>query len=101
MPLTELSDARTVRLGLNALALKLNGKAAAATTVSRKRAVFYNALQYAVELGQLPSNPADKIRWKPVKAAETVDPRAVINPLTCERGRTRSWRRLVPSVPRP
>jgi integrase len=42
--------------------------------------VFYNALQYAVELGQLPSNPVDRIRWKLAKASETVDPRAVINP---------------------
>jgi len=80
LPLAELADASTVRLGLDALALKLDAKAAAATTVSRKRAVFYNALQYAVELGLLPSNPLDTIRWKPAKVAETVDPRVVINP---------------------
>ena len=30
---------------------------AAASTVSRKRAIFYNALEYAVELGHLPTNP--------------------------------------------
>ncbi|MEV4747965.1 hypothetical protein AB0K21_16450 [Streptosporangium sp. NPDC049248] len=38
-------------------ALLLNGKAAAANTIQRKRAVFYNALQYAVELEELPANP--------------------------------------------
>jgi hypothetical protein len=39
-----------VRQALNALALRLDGKQAAANTIARKRAVFYNVLEYAVEL---------------------------------------------------
>jgi integrase len=60
--------------------LKLDGMPAAASTVARKRAIFYNVLQYAVELEELDSNPIDRVRWKPVKVAESVDPRVVINP---------------------
>jgi integrase len=81
LPLDALREARTVRAGLDAIALQLDGKPAAATTVSRKRAVFYNVLQYAVELEELDSNPLDRVRWKPVKVAEAVDPRVVINPM--------------------
>ncbi|MGW3363689.1 tyrosine-type recombinase/integrase [Streptosporangium canum] len=80
VPLTDLQEAKTVRAGLDALALLLNGKAAASNTIRRKRAVFYNALQYAVELEELPANPVTKVRWKPVKVSETVDPRVVVNP---------------------
>jgi hypothetical protein len=54
--------AATVRAALDALALKLDGKAAAATTTRRKRAVFYNVLQFAVELERLDYNPVDKLR---------------------------------------
>jgi hypothetical protein len=39
-------------------------KPAAATTQQRKRAVFYNALAYAVEVGLLSANPVDRIQWK-------------------------------------
>ncbi|MCO6004498.1 tyrosine-type recombinase/integrase [Actinoallomurus purpureus] len=80
LPVSALREARTVRAGLDALALRLDGKPAAAATVARKRAIFYNVLQYAVELEELDSNPIDRVRWKPMKVAEAVDPRVVINP---------------------
>ncbi|MCO5967929.1 tyrosine-type recombinase/integrase [Actinoallomurus soli] len=80
LPMGALREARVVRAGLDALALRLDGKPAAAATVARKRAIFYNVLQYAVELEELDSNPIDRVRWKPVKVAEAVDPRVVINP---------------------
>jgi hypothetical protein len=59
--LTDLED-RTrgpelVRRALDALALKLDGRPTAAKTIARKRAIFYNALEYAVELGLLTDNP--------------------------------------------
>ncbi|MDN3356113.1 tyrosine-type recombinase/integrase [Actinomadura sp. DC4] len=81
LPLGELRKARTARAGLDAIALKLDGKPAAGATVSRKRAIFYNVLQYAVELEELDSNPIDRINWKPIEVAEAVDPRVVINPV--------------------
>ena len=48
-------------------------------TVSRKRAIFYNALEYAVELGHLPTNPISAIKWRAPKLTEAVNPRVVIN----------------------
>ncbi|WP_308169938.1 tyrosine-type recombinase/integrase [Acrocarpospora catenulata] len=60
---------------------QLDGEAAAATTIARKRSVFYNVLQYAVDLEELPSNPIDKVKaWKPPKVREVVDRRVVVNP---------------------
>jgi hypothetical protein len=59
------SDAALVRKALDALALRLDGKAAAPNTVARKRAVFYGALGYAVELQLLDANPVDHVKWTP------------------------------------
>jgi hypothetical protein len=59
----------------------LDFPAAAGATVARKRAIFYNVLQYAVELEEFDYNPIDRINWKPVEIAETIDPRVVINPV--------------------
>ncbi|MEO3744940.1 tyrosine-type recombinase/integrase [Plantactinospora sp. B5E13] len=83
--LADLEDPTTgpelTRRALDRLALRLDGRPAAPKTVARKRAVFYNALAYAVELGILSGNPIDRITWKTPKAVETVDRRrAAINP---------------------
>lgn len=80
LPVSELESTRNVRLGLDALAQRMDGAVAAPTTIRRKRAVFYNVLQYAVELEELPANPLDKVSWKPPKVAEVVDRRVVVNP---------------------
>jgi integrase len=37
-----------------------------------------------VGLGELPVNPLHKVRWKPPKTTETVDPRVVVNPRQAE-----------------
>ncbi|GAA2876067.1 tyrosine-type recombinase/integrase [Streptosporangium fragile] len=80
--IADLAKVRNVRLGLDALTLRLDGGAAAATTIARKRSVFYNALQYAVDLEELPTNPIDKVKaWKPPKVREVVDRRVVVNPV--------------------
>jgi len=82
LPLSDLVEAATVRMGMDALGLKLDGKPVAATTMRRKRSVFYNVLQYAVELETLPFNPADKLRVRSrrTKVVVTVDRRVVVNP---------------------
>ena len=49
---------------------RLDGKPAAATTIARKRAVFYGVLNYAVELDILPANPISKVTWKAPEVAE-------------------------------
>jgi integrase len=68
-----------LRPALDALALRLGGRPAAAATMSRKRAIFFNALEYAVELGHLPTNPIPLIKWRAPKLTEAVNPRVVIN----------------------
>lgn len=69
-----------IRRALDALALTMDGKPAAATVVARKRSVFYGVLNYAVELDILPANPVDKVRWKAPKTADQVDRRIVASP---------------------
>jgi integrase len=69
-----------IRRALDVLALTLNGKPAAATTIARKRAVFYGALNYAVELDILPANPIGKVTWKAPEVAEEIDRRVVARP---------------------
>ena len=80
LPVAALEEPATVRAALNACARRLDGKPAAATTTRRKRAVFANALGYAIELRLLPANPLDRIQWKAPAVAETVDRRSVANP---------------------
>ncbi|MEV5412321.1 site-specific integrase [Thermopolyspora sp. NPDC052614] len=80
LDLADLNETKTVRLALDALALRLDGQAASANTARRKRAVLHAVLEYAVELEELPSNPLHKVKWKPPKTTETVDPRVVVNP---------------------
>jgi integrase len=80
VPLRSLQTAATARLGLEAIARKLDGKAASAATFTRKRATFYNALEYAVELELLDFNALDRVKWRMPKKVEVVDPRVVANP---------------------
>jgi integrase len=80
VPVASLRDLATVRRVLDALSKRMDGQAAAATTMYRKRAVFYNALGYAVERQLLPTNPIDQIQWSAPEVAETVDRRVVASP---------------------
>jgi integrase len=57
----------------------MDGRPADASAVSRKLAIFYNAVEYAVELGRLTGNPIASLRWKAPKIAEAVNPRVVLN----------------------
>jgi integrase len=66
-----------IRRALDVLALTLDGQPAAATTIARKRAVFYDVLSYAVELDILPANPIGKVTWKAAEVAGEVDRRVV------------------------
>ncbi|WP_243711136.1 tyrosine-type recombinase/integrase [Actinomadura sp. KC216] len=80
MPITALDEPRLARSALEVLALQLDGQPAAASTFRRKRAVFKHALGYAVELGDLASNPLDRVKWRPPKQNGAVDRRVVVNP---------------------
>lgn len=78
--LADLKDPTVVRRALDALTVTLAGAPAASTTIARKRAVFYSALRYAVELGYFDGNPIDRVQWKTPKNEEEVDRRVVVNP---------------------
>jgi integrase len=69
-----------IRRSLDACTLTMGGKPAAATTIARKRAVFYGVLNYAVELDILPANPVGKVAWKAPEVAQEVDRRVVARP---------------------
>ena len=80
LPLSALGDASVLRQALSAMTVTLDGRAAAPSTVARKRAVFHNALEYAVELEHFESNPLRKVRWRPGRSTESIDRRVVVNP---------------------
>lgn len=82
VPLAVLAtDRAMVRAALDLTARKLDGGQAAANTTTRKRAVLYGCLEYAVEIGSLASNPIDAVKWKPPRStAGVVDRRVVVNP---------------------
>lgn len=85
LSVADLMDPAVIRRALDSLAVTLDRKTAAPTTIARKRAVFSGAVRYAVELGLLDSNPLDKIRWKTPKSTETVDRRVVVNHAQAQR----------------
>jgi integrase len=78
--LNDLQDAALVRDALDALSRRQDGKQAAANTIARKRAVFYGALRYAVELRLLPEHPMDNVQWVTPKSDDEVDRRSVVSP---------------------
>nr|WP_274536176.1 hypothetical protein [Streptomyces sp. CB03578] len=57
-PLSDLADPALGRAVLDSLKIKLDGTAAAAETVRRKRRTLVNALHYAVDLGEFRENPS-------------------------------------------
>ena len=61
--IADLRDVVLVRKALDQLATLTDGRAAAPTTIARKRAVFYGTLRYAVELGRLDAHPMDHVQW--------------------------------------
>jgi len=67
------------RRALDLLKLTMEGEPAAPNTVARKKAVFYNALEYAVELGLLPANPIEHVSWRAPKTTEAIERTAVVN----------------------
>jgi len=79
LPLAQLAQSALVRAALDLLALRLDGKPAAHTTVARKRAVFCGALRYAVELDHLVGHPMDRVSWTTPKADDEIDFRVVVN----------------------
>ena len=69
-----------LRAALDALTRRLDGRRAAATTITRKRAVLHAVLGHAVETGLLDANPLDRISWHAPASSPAVDPAVVASP---------------------
>ncbi|SFQ67078.1 Site-specific recombinase XerD [Amycolatopsis arida] len=80
LAVSRLDDPAIVRAVLDQLALKMDGTSAGAKTVAPKRAVFHNAVEYAVELTLVSRNRVREIKWTPPKEVKAIDKRVVINP---------------------
>ncbi|MEU6849932.1 tyrosine-type recombinase/integrase [Actinacidiphila alni] len=78
--MSELEDPLLLRKVLNGFTVRLDGKTAAASVMRRKRAIFHNALGYAVEARRLTVNPLPQVQWKLPAPVEQVDPGCVVNP---------------------
>jgi integrase len=59
---------------------RLDGKNAAASTARRHRTILANAMDYAVELGLVETNPVRTLKWTAPKVSSQVDRRSVVNP---------------------
>jgi integrase len=79
MPVSALTKPDVMRSVLAQIARTLDGRPAAASTIGRKRAVFHNALEYAVERELLPLNPLTTLKTKKTQTVEAVDKRVVVN----------------------
>lgn len=77
---SELAKPDVLRSALARIGRKLDGSPAAASTVGRKRAVFHNALEYAVEQDLLAQNPLTALKTKKSRTVEAIDKRVVVNP---------------------
>ncbi|MGW9044104.1 tyrosine-type recombinase/integrase [Streptomyces lydicus] len=102
LPTSALADRMHVRAALSALTKKLDGTTAAAGTIRRKRAIFHNALGYAVDAERLAVNPLPQIQWKPPEQVEeeldlacVPDPRQASALLDAVRTQSPRGRRLV------
>lgn len=80
-PVADLAEPDVLRAVLNSIARLLDGTTAGPTVVNRKRAVLYNAIEYAVERKLLGKNPLPELKWKAPKITHEVDKRAVANPV--------------------
>ena len=79
-PLADLAGTEVMLDVLDAISHRLDGKAAAANTVARKRAVLHNVLEHAVGRG-LAVNPLPDAakKWTAPKTTGVVDPQVVVN----------------------
>jgi integrase len=59
---------------------RLDGITAAASTAQRHRTILANAMDYAIELGLLETNPIRALKWTAPKVSSQVDRRSVVNP---------------------
>jgi integrase len=80
VPVSALAEAGTARRMLDQTTERVDGKNAAASAARRNRTILANAMDYAVELSLLGTNPIRTLKWTPPKVSGQVDRRSVVNP---------------------
>jgi integrase len=85
LSVSQLDEPSKVREVLERLALRMDGKPAAANTVNRKRAVFYNLLEFAIEAKALTVNRIPELKWKGPREVRAIDKRVVVNPVQAKK----------------
>jgi hypothetical protein len=80
-PVSCVADPSVLRAILSTIENKVDGTAAAASVVSKRRRVLFNALEYAVELRLLTVNPLPTFKWRPPKVSSAIGARSVVNPI--------------------
>jgi integrase len=81
LPVSALAKPNVLRSVLDGLTVKLDGTPAAPSAISRKRKILNTAVEYAVELGLLTSNPIPALKWTAPRTVHAVDRRSVANPV--------------------
>lgn len=77
-----LEEAETARRVLDSLAVRQDGKAAAPSTIQRRRSTLHGALRYGVELKLFTVNPLDNVNWKAPPNDGAIDRRILANAKT-------------------
>jgi len=80
-PVSALMKPEVLRPMLDSLTVRLDGKPAASSVVSRRRKILNTSAEFAVERGLLLANPIPALKWKAPRAVQVVDPRCVPNPI--------------------
>ncbi|MFD4117074.1 tyrosine-type recombinase/integrase [Streptomyces niveus] len=81
-----LGQRMLVRKALDACAKRMDGKTSAGSVIARKRAIFHQALGYAVDAELLTENPIPALRWKaPERVEDEIDPAGVPDPELAEK----------------
>lgn len=81
LPVSRLSERAVLRRVLDTIAVRVDGKPAAASVVSKRRRVLFNVIEYAVERELLATNPLPAFKWTAPMAPTSVDRRTVVNPV--------------------
>ncbi|WP_433057078.1 tyrosine-type recombinase/integrase [Dactylosporangium sp. CS-033363] len=98
-PVSALAKPEVLRPMLDGLTVRLDGKPAAPSVVSRRRKILNTAVEYAVERKLLNANPIPALKWTPPRTTHTVDRRSVANPVQV-RSLLEAVRKLQRSGPR-
>lgn len=79
LPVAAITAPSQARAVLDALATNIDGTAAAADYLRRRRGVASNMVRYANECGELKGDPFAAVQWTPPKVAKQIDRRRVPN----------------------